>query len=99
MKYLTLWEMDMSRIPTDPQQSGAVMMKMIEMTKQWLKDNPGAEWGSFIGEHKGFVLGGRTPQDIMKTTMMFSPYIKFKVYQAASADEVEENIKSMMPKK
>ncbi len=98
-KYVTLWEMDMSKIPTDPKESSAVMTKMIEMTKQWLKDNPGTEWGTFIGENKGYVLGGKSPQDVMKTTLMFSPYVQFKVYQAASINEVEEVYKSMMPKK
>ena len=98
-KYVTLWEMDTSKLPTDPNERAAVMTKLIEMTKQWLKENPGSEWGAFIGESKGFSLGAKTPQDIMKINMMFSPYVQFKVYQAASVTEVDEVYKAMIPKK
>ena len=95
-KYLSLWEMDDSKMPTAPDERAAVMTKMIALTKQYLKDNPGGEWGAFIGENKGYGIGGKTPQDIIKLTFMFAPYVKFKTYQTVSIDEVEEVFKAMM---
>jgi hypothetical protein len=89
-KYVALWEMDASRIPADPQQFATLMAKMIDMTKQWLKDHPGAEWGAFIGEGKGYCSADMSAQDVIKVNMMFTPYVHFKVYQAASIKELEE---------
>ena len=96
MKYVVLWETDYSKLPSDPKESGAILMKLLEMTKQWLKSKPGSEWGLFIGEGKGYSLAEGDPNEVMKNTFMFSPYVKFKVYQAASIDEWEETLKSMM---
>jgi hypothetical protein len=95
MKYVTFWEMDMSKFPADPKERTGVMMKLVEMTKQWKKDHPDSDWGSFIGEFKGFSTSTGSPQDMMKINLMFAPYVQFKVFQAASIDEVEELMKSM----
>ena len=93
-KYVYLWETDLSKSPADPKEMSALTTKYLEMLKQWLKDNPGSEWGGFIEEPKGYMIGGKTPQDTMKLTGMFAPYIKFKVYQAVSVNEFEEVVKS-----
>jgi hypothetical protein len=99
MKYVTLWEMNMDRFPADPVESGKIMMKLIEMTKQWQKDTPSGEWGSFLGEFKGYSTGAKSAEEMMRINMMFSPYVTFKVYQAMSLDEVEAGIKSLMQPK
>ena len=96
MKYVCLWEMDVSRMPTDPKERAAAMMKMIEMTKQGLKSHPDWEWGNFIGENKGYSTATGDPKEVMKGALAFSPYIQFKVYQTASIDEFEEAFKSLM---
>lgn len=96
MKYITLWEMNMAKFPTDLVESGKTMMKLVEMTKQWGKDNPGDEWGKFLGENKGYSIVNGTPEKVMKLSMMFSPYVEFKVFQAISIDEVEAAMKAMM---
>jgi hypothetical protein len=96
MKYVTLWEMDMDRFPADPVESGKIMMKLIDMTKQWQQANPDGEWGAFIGENKGYSTGAKSAEEIMKINMMFKPYVHFKVYQAMSIDEVEAGMKSLM---
>lgn len=95
MKYFSLWELDMSRMPVDAKERNEIMMNLIKVTRQWKKDHPDGDWGSFIGENKGFSMGGN-PQDIMKLNMIFAPYVHFKVYQAASIEEVEEMRTSLM---
>ncbi len=99
MKYFTLWELETSKMPTDPAERAQRSAKMNEMTRQYLKDNPGSDWGIFIGESGGYGIGGKSPQDIIKLGFMFAPYIKFKVYQAASIDELWDVMKAMMPPK
>ena len=98
MKYVCLWEADMSKWPTEPKERAAAMVKMQEMTKQWLKSHPGAEWGIFIGQHRGYSMAAGTPKQLMEDTLMFSPYIKFEVFQAANVDEYEEAFKDVIAK-
>jgi hypothetical protein len=86
-------------MPDDPAERFKVLAKMNEMTKQFLKDNPGSDWGAFIGENQGYGTGVKSAADIIKLQMMFAPYVRFKVYQAASVDEVWDALKSMMPQK
>ncbi len=96
MTYFLFWEMNMSACPNDPMENGKMMMKLVEMTKQWAKDHPNDKWGKFLGENRGYsmVTGGQ--EDVMKVSMLFSPYVDFKVYQSVSIDEVETAMKSMM---
>jgi hypothetical protein len=88
--YTMLWEIDVSKIPFNPQQAPAGHLKMIDMVKQTLKDNPGSDWGLFVAEHKGYVTGIKDWQTVVKIDQMFSPMVKFKVYQTISVTEDEE---------
>jgi hypothetical protein len=95
MKYIMLWEMDMSKFPTDPAENAKLNAKLIEMTKYWVKTHPDGEWGKFLGENKGYSIVG-SQEDIMQASMMFSPYVEFKVYQAVTIEEIEVAFKAMM---
>ena len=95
MKYFMLWEMDISRFPTDPAENAKLTTKMIEMTKQWNQTHPGGEWGKFLGENRGYAIAG-SQEDVMRASMMFSPYVEFKVYQAVSIEEVDGAFKAVM---
>ncbi len=95
-KYLTLWEMDTSKMPVDPRERMVLMQKNLEMVKQSLKERPGDEWGIFLGEAKGYVIGSAGWQDVEQAALMFYPNIKFTVHQALSAGEYEEPLNSLM---
>lgn len=97
-KYFNLWEMDTTRMPTDPNERMAVLKKLLEITKQYLKENPGSEWGAFIGESKGYSSGSVSWQELTKVQQMLAPYVHFKIYQAVSVEELEEFYKPMMAK-
>jgi hypothetical protein len=94
--YVALWEINMSGMLINPHERSAAHLKMLDMVKQVLKDNPGSDFGVFIGEHKGYVTGIKNWQTIVKIDQMFSPLVTFKVYQALSIAEDEEVWKSMM---
>ena len=100
-KYLNLWEVDMSRMPTDQNERMATMKKMLEMTKQFLKEKPGSQWGMTLDGSQGFSMssGAGTWQEMSMSMMAFVPYIKSKVYQVMSIEEAEELLKSMMQRK
>ncbi len=98
-KYVTFWEIDTSRMTADPAERVTTMTRLIEGVKQMQKNYPGGDWGAFLGENTGFSVSNGSWQDMVKITQAFAPYVKFKVYQALSIEEVEGAFKSMMAPK
>jgi hypothetical protein len=97
MKYIMLWEMDMSKFPADPVENAKVMAKLIEMTKQWTQTHQGGEWGKFLGENKGYSIA-KSRDEVMQANMVFSPYVVFEVNEAVTIEEVDAAFKGMMAK-
>jgi hypothetical protein len=95
-KYFMTWEMDASKMPADPKERMTLLMKLSDMTHQGLKERRIIDWGVAIGENTGYSISEGDWQDIVKGTMQFAPYVKFKVYQVASLDEMTALMKSMM---
>ena len=100
-RYLSIWEMDRSKVPADPKERMAFLKKMLEMTKQALKDNPGSQWGISISGTEGFALSParRKWQDAAKGAWTFAPFIKGKILQVMSAEEAEDVLNSMTQQK
>ncbi len=95
-KFLTLWESDSSKLPTDPNERVALFGKLTEMTKKMLDEGQISDWGMFAGGGVGYTIGEGTEVDVLKLTMQFAPYIRFKVHPVLSVDEVAQVMKSMM---
>lgn len=95
-KYFCTWEVDMSKLPTDPKELMGMQMKMLENTKQGLDTGQMIDWGSFVGEFKGYGIAEGTAKDMAKATAQFAPYVIFNFKEVLSVDEVLETIKSMM---
>lgn len=69
---------------------------MVEMVKQEIKDGVTAEWGVFVGETRGYSIGGQSGLDVAKSLQRFYPYITFEVHQVMSIEEVDELAEFMM---
>ena len=100
-RYLVEWEMDRSKMPADQNERGMLFQKLTEMVKQWLKANPGGQWGMSFDASRGFALhtSAETWQGMAKHLMTFGPYIKGDFFQVMSIEESEEVLKSMMQQK
>jgi len=99
MKYLVLWEWDISKMPSEKEKRAAEFQRVMEITGQYFKEHPGEEWGGFPGEHKGFWLGATNWQDIGRIVQLFTPYFKVQVHQAVSLTEYNDFYKSLMQMK
>ena len=94
-KYLNLWEVDSSKMPTDPEERAAVIGKSIEMTKKMLAEGQITDWGIFAGGGAGYAIGEGPETELFKHTMQFGPYYKFHIHPVLSIDEVAEVMKSL----
>jgi hypothetical protein len=95
-KYLTTWKIDKSKMPVDNKENMEIMMKMMEITGQFLKESPGNDWGQFIGETSGFGIVNGSWQDVARVCLQLRPYVDFQVHQVASFDEAIESHKALM---
>ena len=93
-KYLITWEVDMSRIPTDPKERTAMRMKMLEMTKQNLKGGKIIDWGTSLGGYQGYAIGQGSAIDMAMA--QFSPYVTYNIQEVLSVDEMLEAMNSLV---
>ncbi len=95
-KYLVLWEVDPTKVPTDPKERGSAWLAMAEMVKEDMKRGFTKDWGIFPGELCGYSVEEGTELEMMTGTVRYAPYIKFKVHPVASLSDAEEAIKASM---
>jgi len=94
-KYLVLWEVDYTKIPTNPKERGAGYAALMKMVRQDHEKGLTKYWGSFIGEEKGFAINEGTEFDVMKGLQQYVPFIKFQVHPIASESLVNDLIKAL----
>ncbi len=73
-KFLTLWEVDRTRIPDSPEEQMQYYAMLLNMIKEDMKNGKTLEFGAFVGGFKGFVIREGTEQEV---DMEISKYSKF----------------------
>jgi hypothetical protein len=87
-KYHLLWEMDMSRMPVDPQERLAGEIKIMTMVKGDLESGRRLkDWGLFPGGNAGYAIMEGTDQDVLLGVEKYTPYIKVKATTVLSIDQ------------
>ena len=94
-KYFMTWEVDPTRVPTDMKERSALWLGMMEMIKQQMKEGTTTEWGSFVGETKGYSIGEQGEKELIKTLQQYYPYVTFEVHRVLTVDEMIEAVKSL----
>ncbi len=96
-KFLTLWEVDTTKLPEKPEQQISLYIEQLNMLKmEFETKNPQMlEWGQFAGSNKGYSVCEGTPQEIDLALSKYSPYVKFEVYPLLSLEQVLENTKKL----
>ena len=87
-KYLLLWELDKTKIPTDLKERAALWEPMIQRVKQNISSGATKDWGSFVGELKGFTIIEGDEMRINNTALMSLPYLTYTVHPFISVDEM-----------
>ena len=94
-KFLTLWELDTTRVPVDPKERITYWTMLLNMVKDDLKSGRTADWGEFAGGGRGYTIAEGTEQEISMALSRYVPYVKFKVYQIVSMSQIEEMMKAL----
>lgn len=94
-RYLLLWDLDMSRVPVSPQERAAGWSMLTGMVKEDMKKGALKDWGSFVGEMKGYAVVEGTEVEIGNFIQRYVPYVSFKTHAVASLGQVDEIIKNL----
>ena len=94
-KYLSLWEIDKSKIPVDPKERGQGWSLFMAMVKDNLEKGLTKDWGAFVGETSGYSILEGTEVEVGSYLQKFVPFASFKLFPIASFSQVEEIIKSL----
>ena len=94
-KYLLLWEVDTSRTPIDPKERGEAWSAMLDMVKQDIKDGVTKDWGSFLGEDRGYMVYEGSEMELEKGLQQYVPFVTFKTYRIMSVEQMAELAKSL----
>jgi hypothetical protein len=94
-KFLTLWELDTTRLPVDPKERITNWTMLLNMVKDDLKSGRTTDWGEFAGGGRGYAIGEGTEQEIHMALSRYVPYLKFEVYPVLSMSQIEEMMKAL----
>ncbi len=94
-RYLMLWEIDQAKIPINPKERGAGWAALMNLIKQDREKGTLKDWGTFVGETKGYAIHEGSELEIMKATQQFLPFVRFQVHPIASESLVNELIKGL----
>jgi hypothetical protein len=94
-RFIALWEVDPTKIPTSPKERGAGWAALMKMVRQDHKKDLVKSWGAFIGEEKGYAIYEGSELEVMKALQQYVPFVRFQVHAISSEDQVNELIKAL----
>ena len=94
-KFLLLWEIDQTKVPIDRKERGAGLGALLDMVKQDIEKGILKDWGSFVGELKGYAVAEGTEVEIGNLIHRYVPFVFFKTYAIASVSQVDEVLKAL----
>ena len=94
-KYLVLFELDNSKVPIDPKERGAAWSAMLDMVKQDIKEGVTIDWGTFIGETRGYAIHEASEMELEKRLQRYVPFVTFKAHRIMSVEQIAELAKSL----
>ncbi len=92
-KYLTLWEVDLSRVPEDPKEQLEFFTKVQNMVKEDLQNGPTKDFGMFLGGDSGYTIEEGTEEEVAMSCMKYCPFIKCTVHPVISTSQIDEIMK------
>ena len=93
-KFLTLYELDRTRIPDSPEEQLQYYAMLQSMIKEDMKNGRTREFGAFVGGFKGFVIREGTEQEIEMEITKYAKFTNYKTYPFHDISQLEEILKA-----
>jgi len=89
------WELDTTKVPIDPKERAAAWLPMIQMVKQDMQSGLLKEWGTYIGEMKGFSVFEGSEEEASKMAQKYIPFVYFTTHPIITIDQMEKLVQEM----
>jgi len=93
-KFITLWEIDRSKIPDGPEEQMQYWTMLLNMIKEDMKNGKTTGFGEFAGGFKGFVIREGTEQDIHMEISKYAKFTNHKTFAFLEVSDLEEMLKA-----
>ncbi len=93
-KFLTLWELDRTRIPDSPEEQMQYYAMLQNMIKEDMKNGKTIGFGAFVGGFKGYVIREGTEQEIHMEISKYAKFTRYKTYPFLEIDQLDEILKA-----
>jgi len=87
--------MDYSRVPVSPQERGTGWTALLGLVKQDLEKGTLKDWGSYIGEARGYAIGEGSEVELGIALQKYVPYVKLKLHSIGSVTHNQEIMKAL----
>ncbi|KKL22876.1 hypothetical protein LCGC14_2431030 [marine sediment metagenome] len=94
-KYLILWEIDASRLPVSRKERAAGWKALLSFIKKDIESGLTLDWGSFVGELKGYSIIEGDELAINISLQQYSPFVTFKLHAITSVEQAEQLVEAM----
>ena len=94
-KYIVHWEVDATRTPEGPKERQQQLLAFGDTVGQQLKSGEVKEWGGYVGELNGYAIIEGTEVDVHALTLLWVPFVKFKIKPLLSIEQSIQATKSM----
>ena len=93
-KFMTLWEIDRSKIPDSPEEQIQYWTMLLNMIKEDMKNGKTIGFGEFAGGFKGFVIREGTEQEIHMEILKYAKFTNHKTFAFLEVSDLEEMLKA-----
>ena len=94
-RYLILWTIDETRVPVSAKERAAMWEPFVTMVEQDQAKGISKDWGSCVGEMRGYSVAEGTEVEIANMLQQYVPFVHFEVHPAVSTGQVREVLKSL----
>jgi hypothetical protein len=93
-KFLTLYELDRSRIPDNPEEQLQYYAMLQSMIKEDMKNGKTIGFGEFVGGFKGYVIREGTELEIHMEISKYAKFTNHKTFAFLEVSDLEEMLKA-----
>ncbi len=92
-KFLTLWELDRTKIPENPEDLGKYFTMLLNMIKEDMQNGKTIGFGAFVGGFKGYVMREGTEQEVHMEISKYSTFTNHKTFPFLEIEQLEDMLK------
>jgi hypothetical protein len=94
-RYLIMWELDPAKIPQNPKERAQLWSPMVQMVRDGMKGGMTKDWGSFLGEMRGYSVAEGTEVELGKMLQQYVPFVRFTTHPILTLDDNAKMIEDM----